>query len=372
MDLFGISYGISKFLMDVVNFIFSGILGLIPDPVGSFFAGIGTWFTSVGVVSLLAMVFEALIIIIFALVNVIILIWIERKVLARIMDSRGPFYVGPLGFFQNVADGAKLFVKQIIKPAKADKFGYQIAPIIFVASSFLILAAIPLSPGFGMKDGYGNGIPGGILFAFAVFSIAPFAILIAGWSENNKYTLIGGMRSAAQMMSYEIPMLLTVASVFLLAGSFSFEDVVNAQQNMWFAIPLFLGLVLFIICIVAEVERIPFDLPEAEAELVEGWTTEYSGMRFGFFMFTSYLRGYAGCGIATALFLGGWQGPSIIPAEIWFLSKAYIVFLVFIFIRGALPRIRTDQILNLGWKRLLPLAMINLVIAVALKTAGWF
>ena len=372
MDLFGISYGISKFIMDIVNFIFSGILGLIPDPVGSFFEGIGGWFVSVGVVSLLAIVLEALILIIFALLNVIILIWVERKILARIMDSRGPFYVGPLGFFQNVADGAKLFVKQIIKPAKADKFGYQIGPIIFVASSFMILAAIPLSPEFGMRDGYGNSIPASILFAFAVFAIAPFSILIAGWSENNKYTLIGGMRSAAQMMSYEIPMLLTVASVFLLAGSFSFVDVVNAQQNMWYGIPLLLGLIIFIVCMVAEVERIPFDLPEAEAELVEGWTTEYSGMRFGFFMFTEYLRGYAGCGIATALFLGGWQGPDIIPGEIWFLVKAYIVFLVFIFIRGALPRIRTDQILNLGWKRLLPLAVINLIIAAALKTAGWF
>jgi NADH-quinone oxidoreductase subunit H len=372
MDLFGISYAISKFLMDVVNFIFSGILGLIPDPVGSFFEGIGTWFTTVGVVSFLAIILEILIMIIFALVNVIILIWIERKVLARIMDSRGPFYVGPLGFFQNVADGAKLFVKQIIKPAKSDKFGYQVAPIIFVASSFLILAAVPLSPGFGIHDGYGNSIPASILFAFAVFAIAPFSILIAGWSENNKYTLIGGMRSAAQMMSYEIPMLLVVASVFLLSGSLSFQGVVDAQQNMWYAIPLFLGFLIFIMCMIAEVERIPFDLPEAEAELVEGWTTEYSGMRFGFFMFTEYLRGYAGCGIAAALFLGGWQGPSFMPGEIWFLAKAYIVFLVFIFIRGALPRIRTDQILDLGWKRLLPLAMMNLIIAVALKTAGWF
>lgn len=372
MDLFGISLGISQFLMDIVKFIFSSILGLLPDPVGSFFDGIGVWSRSVGVTSFLAMILEALIVIIVALLNVIILIWIERKLLGRIMDSRGPFYVGPLGFFQNVADGAKLFVKQIIFPSKADRFGYQIGPIIFVASSFLVLAAIPLSQGFMIKDGYGNAIPGGILFAFAAFAIAPFSILIAGWSENNKYTLIGGMRSAAQMMSYEIPMLLVVASVFLLSGSFGFGDVVNAQQNIWYGIPLFIGFVVFIVCMVAEVERIPFDLPEAEAELVEGWTTEYSGMRFGFFMFTEYLRGYAACGLATLLFLGGWQGPSFIPQEIWFLAKAYIVFLVFIFIRGALPRIRTDQILDLGWRRLLPLAVLNLIIAIAVKTAGWF
>ncbi|MDH4122620.1 MAG: NADH-quinone oxidoreductase subunit NuoH [Thermoplasmata archaeon] len=371
MNLWDVSYAISKFLMDIVNFIFSGILGLIPDPVGSFFEGIGSWSVSAGVVNFITMLLEALIIIIVALLNVIILIWIERKILARIMDSRGPFYVGPIGFFQNIADGAKLFVKQIIIPRKVDKFGYQIAPLIFVGSSFLILSVIPLSPGFAVTDSNGLTIPGGILFAFAVFAIAPFSILVAGWSENNKYTLIGGMRSAAQMMSYEIPMLLTVASVFLLVGSFEFSDVVSAQQNIWFGIPLFLGLIVFIACMIAEVERIPFDLPEAEAELVEGWTTEYCGMRFGFFMFTEYMRGYAGCGIATLLFLGGWLGPDFIPDEIWFLIKAYIVFLVFIFIRGALPRIRTDQILDLGWKRLLPLAVLNLLIAVAIKAAGW-
>ena len=372
MDLWGISYAIVKFIMDIVNFIFSGLLGLLPDPVGSFFEGIGGWTISNGVLGFLTMILEALIIIIVALLNVVILIWIERKVLGRIMDSRGPFYVGPLGFFQNVADGAKLFVKQVIKPTKADKFGYQIGPIIFVASSFLILAAIPLSADFGVVDAHRQPIPGGVLFAFAVFAIAPFSILISGWAENNKYTLIGGMRSAAQMMSYEIPMLITVASVFLLAGSFSFSDIVNAQNPWWYGIPLFLGFIVFLVCMVAEVERIPFDLPEAEAELVEGWTTEYSGMRFGFFMFTEYLRGFAGCGIATALFLGGWLGPSFLPGEIWFLAKAYIVFFVFIFIRGSLPRIRTDQILDLGWKRLLPLAMLNLIIAVVFKTAGWF
>ncbi len=373
MDLWGASYGIVKFIMDIVNFIFSGLLGLIPDPVGSFFDGIGAWFISNGVLGFFTMLLEALVIIIVALLNVVILIWVERKILGRIMDARGPLYVGPLGFFQNVADGAKLFVKQVIKPLRADKFGYQIGPIIYVASSFLILAAIPLSSEFGIVDAHRLQMPSSALFAFAVFAIAPFSILISGWAENNKYTLIGGMRSAAQMMSYEIPMLLTVASVFILAGSLNFNDIVNAQgSSIWYGIPLILGFVVFLVCMIAEVERIPFDLPEAEAELVEGWTTEYSGMRFGFFMFTEYMRGYAGCGIATALFLGGWLGPSFIPAEIWFLIKAYIVFVVFVYVRASLPRIRTDQILDLGWKRLLPLAMVNLLIAVAFKTMGWF
>jgi NADH-quinone oxidoreductase subunit H len=174
------------------------------------------------------------------------------------------------------------------------------------------------------------------------------------------------------MMSYEIPLLLAVASVFLLAGDFGFVGIVEAQADIWFAIPLFIGFIVFLVCMAAEVEVTPFDLPEAEAELVEGWTTEYCGMRFGFFMMTSYLRGYAGGALATALFLGGWNGPAIIPDEIWFLIKAYIVFVIIEWMRWSLPRVRVDQILNLGWKRLLPLAMVNLLIAAGLKTLGWF
>jgi len=371
MDLWGISYELTSFLIDIINFFIYGLGWLLPGVLGDAFNGLGDWLASTGVLNILTMIVEALIVLIVAILNVITLIWIDRKLLARMWDSRGPFYVGPLGYFQNIADGLKLFLKQVITPSKADKLSYHVAPVVFIGSSILILAVIPLSPGFALS--YERApIPGGVLFAFAIFAIAPFSILVAGWAQNNKYTLIGGMRSAAQMMSYEIPLLLSIASVFLLAGSFNFGDVVEAQANIWFAIPLFIGFVVFLVCIVAEIERIPFDLPEAEAELVEGWTTEYSGMRFGFFLMTQYIRGYAGCAIAAALFLGGWHGPSIIPDEIWFLSKAYIVFLIFVWMRASLPRIRTDQILDLGWKRLLPLAMINLIIAVAMKTSGWF
>jgi NADH-quinone oxidoreductase subunit H len=173
-------------------------------------------------------------------------------------------------------------------------------------------------------------------------------------------------------MSYEIPMLLMVASVFLMAGSFNFMEIVDAQHDVWFAIPLFLGFIVFLVCLVAEVEIQPFDLPEAEAELVEGWTTEYSGMRFGLFMMTSYLRGYIGGALATALFLGGWHGPALVPDPIWFLIKAYIVFVIIEWMRWSVPRVRVDQLLNIGWKRLMPLAMLNLLIAASLKTLGWF
>ncbi|HDP96638.1 MAG TPA: NADH-quinone oxidoreductase subunit NuoH [Euryarchaeota archaeon] len=371
MDLWSVSYDLTNLLVDIVNFFIYGLGWLIPGSIGEAFDSLGDWLASPGVMRIFTILMEIILLIVVALLNVVTLIWIERKLLARFWDFRGPFYVGPLGYFQNFADGLKFFLKQIITPIKADKFSYFIAPVIFIGSSILILGTIPIGPEFGITD-EGTPVPGSVILAFAIFAVAPFSILVAGWAENNKFTLIGGMRSAAQMMSYEIPLLLSVASVIVLAGSFSFVDVVEAQADMWYAVPLFIGFLVFLVCIVAEVERIPFDLPEAEAELVEGWTTEYSGMRFGFFMMTEYVRGYAGCAIAAALFLGGWNGPAIIPDEFWFLIKAYMVFVIFVWIRASLPRIRTDQILDLGWKRLLPLAMLNLVIAVVLKTLGVF
>jgi NADH-quinone oxidoreductase subunit H len=326
--------------------------------------------------AVMAMLVESLIVIIVALINVLNFIWIFRKLSGRIFDFYGPYYVGYRigGWLQNLADGVKLLVKEIIVPMKADKMGYLLAPVIYIGSSILIVGIIPFSENFGISTTRepGQYVPGAALLALAVFAIAPFSILLAGWSSNNKYTLIGGMRSAAQMMSYEIPLLLTAVSVFLLAGSLSFVDIVDAQHDIWFGIPLLIGLVVFMVCLAAEVEIIPFDLPEAEAELVEGWTTEYGGMRFGLFYFTTAIRAYAGGALVTAFFLGGWQGPAIIPDEIWFLIKAYIVYVIFQWMTWSLPRVRVDQMLGVGWKRLLPLAVLNLLIAAAMKTLGWF
>jgi len=375
MNLYEFCRGLIHWLVDLINHLWYWLGDVLPWWFGDFFDAVGDFAASRGHISVMAIGLEVLIIVIVALINVLNFIWIDRKLSGRIFDFYGPYYVGYRigGWLQNLADGIKLFVKEIIVPAKADKFGFMLAPIIFVGSSFLALATIPLSPHFGVATNEsGHGVSAGVIIAFAFFAIAPFSILIAGWSSNNKYTLIGGMRSAAQMMSYEIPMLLCVASVFLLAGSFSFFGVVDAQHDVWFAIPLFLGFVVFLVCLVAEIEVQPFDLPEAEAELVEGWTTEYCGMRFGLFMMTSYLRGYIGGALVTALFLGGWQGPWFIPDEIWFLIKAYAVFFVIEWARWSLPRVRVDQILDVGWKRLMPLAVLNLMIAVALKTLGWF
>ena len=375
MNLYEFCYGIIHWLVDLVNHVWYWLGDFLPWWFGDFFEAVGDLAASHGNIAVFAILLEGIVIVVIALINVLNFIWLDRKFMGRMFDFYGPYYVGYRigGWLQNLADGIKLFVKEIIVPAKADRIGFLVAPVIFVASSVLALATIPLGRDFSIATNpSGGGVPAGVLIAFAAFAIAPFAILVAGWSSNNKYTLIGGLRSAAQMMSYEIPMLLTVASVLLLAGSFSFFDVIDAQRNIWFAIPLFLGFIVFLTCLVAEVEIQPFDLPEAEAELVEGWTTEYCGMRFGLFMMTSYLRGYVGGALATALFLGGWHGPAIIPDPIWFLIKAYIVFVIIEWMRWSVPRVRVDQILNIGWKRLLPLAVLNLLIAATFKTLGWF
>jgi NADH-quinone oxidoreductase subunit H len=290
----------------------------------------------------------------------------ELKLLGRFMNMRS-IMVGPLGYLTNLALGMKTFIKEIIIPTAADVPVYNFAPVLFIGSSALLLATVPLSQGW-----YIINSSLGLILAFAVFSIAPLAILLGGWASNNKYTLIGGMRSAAQLISYEIPMLLSLVGVIVLAGSLNFNDIVAAQSNIWYIIPQIIGFIVFMVAIVAEVERIPFDLPEAEAELVEGWGTEYGGMRFGLIMFAEYFRGFVGAAVATILFLGGWLGPDFIPQEIWTLIKVFIVFFIFVWIRASLPRVRTDQILNIGWKSLLPLATINLLIAIVFKTVGWF
>ncbi|HUV61547.1 MAG TPA: NADH-quinone oxidoreductase subunit NuoH [Thermoplasmata archaeon] len=375
MNLFEFCYGILHWLVDLVNNLWYWLGDFLPWHFGDFFTAVGDFAASDGHLTFMTILVESVVIIVVALINVLNFLWIFRKLSGRILDFYGPYYVGYGigGWLQNLADGMKLFIKEIIVPTKADRLGFLLAPVIFVASSLVILSVIPLSVNFGLSTNEsGEYVSAGALFALAAFSIAPFAILLAGWSSNNKYTLIGGMRSAAQMMSYEIPLILCAASVFLLAGSFNFVDIVDAQHDIWFLIPLFIGFVVFLVCLIAEVEIIPFDLPEAEAELVEGWTTEYGGMRFGLFYMTTAVRSYAGGALATAFFLGGWQGPSFIPDEIWFLIKAYIVYTVFMWLTWSVPRVRIDQMLGLGWKRLLPLAMLNLLIAAALKSGGWF
>lgn len=394
----GINYYILNWLMDTVAGLLSWLLGIIDSflaalgwnphledwltPLTDFIRDLPDFLLSDVIIDLLTLLVVGIIILVVVMVQIILFIYMERKIFARISDRHGPKYVGVIdhGFLQNIADALKLFLKEIITPEKSDKLLYHIAPVILVSSSVMILSAIPFSEGAFIARPRG-----GILFLMAMFSIAPIAILVGGWGSNNKYTLIGGMRSAAMMMSYEIPLLLSICAIVILAGSLDTFDIVHAQQDLgiWYGIPMALGFVIFMICIVAEVERIPFDLPEAEAELVEGWTTEYGGMRLGLIWFTEYLRMYAGAAIASILFLGGWSGPTIpvplldqLSGEIWITIKIYIIIVLFIWIRFSVPRVRTDQILHFGWRRLLPLAVINVFFAIVLKLfgdfMGWF
>lgn len=313
----------------------------------------------------LTWVIASIALLIVVLVNVIIMIYVERKELGRFMDRRGPFVVGPAGFFQNFADAFKFLIKEMILPENADSLGFNSTLVIIVASSLLILTVVPQAPNFFFTD------PElGLLLAFAIFAIEPFAVVIAGWASNNKYSLLGGFRSTAQMMSYEVPMLITVISVVILAGTFNFSQIVNFQSShIWFVIPLFVGFIVFLVSIVAEIERIPFDTPDAEAELVHGWMTEYAGIKFALFQLTSYVRSFAGAAIMVLIFLGGWTGP-FLPPIAWFYIKVYAVFTLFVWLRASLPRVRIDQVLNLGWRSLLPLSLVNIVIASLLRISG--
>jgi NADH-quinone oxidoreductase subunit H len=356
--LYQFVYGIALWLMQVIAWPFNNLLG---------WESVGGWFVSPGVVDFLTTLLAALIVFIVGFLISITFIWQERKTLGRLMDRRGT-QVGFLGLFQNFADGLKTFIKEHIIPDEVDKQLFNLAPVLLIAMSCLMMCLIPLGPAFYLAN-----LPAGLLVVFAVFSLAPFAILMAGWSSNNKYTVMGGMRAAAQLIAYEVPILLSVAAVVVLAGSLNFFDIVAVQQDtVWFIIPLIIGFIVFLISAIAEVERIPFDLPEAEAELVEGWMTEYGGFRWGLIMLSEYVRGFAASGLIVLLFLGGWDGPSFIWPEIWTMLKMFMVFGLFIWIRGALFRVTTKQILSLGWTKLMPLALVNLGIAIALKMGGWF
>jgi NADH-quinone oxidoreductase subunit H len=278
---------------------------------------------------------------------------------------------------QNLADGLKLFRKQVFSPREADPLGYYLAPTAYLITSIVLLGFLPVSAGF-----VAGAVPLSLLLALAIFSFAPLFIFVGSWSSNNKYSLIGGMRTAAQMVAYEIPLLLSVVSVVILSGSFDLGTIVQDQaRDGWYGAPLILGLIVFSVAILAEIERIPFDLPEAEAELVEGWNTEYGGILFAMTMMTDYIRSLVGSYLVVLLFLGGWTLPtwgglgilSSFPLSgiLWFQVKTYIVFGVFVWVRAALPRVRTDQLLQIGWRRMLPLSLLNIAIAAGWVLAGW-
>jgi NADH-quinone oxidoreductase subunit H len=289
-----------------------------------------------------------------------VLIWVERRLLALWQDRYGPNRVGPFGLLQPMADSIKLFAKEDWIPPFADKPVFVIAPAVIVATSLISFAVIPFSPGFVIAD-----LNLGLLFLLAMSSLGVYSVVLAGWSSNNKYSLLGGLRAAAQMLSYEVFMGLSIMGVVAMTGSFRLTDIVEAQHRVWFVIPQFLGFVLFLIAGVAETRRLPFDLAEAESELIAGFHSEYSGMKFGMFFVGEYIGVVLISSAITLLYFGGWLGP-FLPGPVWFAIKTFFFIGLFILFRAALPRPRFDQLMSWGWKTMLPLALLNLLVTGAL------
>ena len=290
----------------------------------------------------------------FATVTVMMQLVAERKVLGYIQDRPGPNRVGPGGLLQSLADTIKLLTKEDIIPVAADKWVFRLAPIVVVAAAIMAYAVMPFGRGMIIAD-----LNIGILYVISISSLATIGILMAGWASNNKYALLGSMRAVAQMVSYEIPLVLSFIGVIMLTGSLQMSAIVNGQSGLWFIIWQPLGFIVYFIAAIAEINRCPFDLVEADSEIIAGYMTEYSGMRWAIFMLAEYINALAMSAITTTLFLGGWQGP-ILPPYIWFVIKVWVVFFVLLWIRGTLPRLRVDQLMGFAWKVLIPLALINI------------
>jgi len=297
------------------------------------------------------------------LVSVALIVWLDRRVWAFVQKRRGPNVVGPLGLLQTVADALKYIFKEIIIPASADKVMFVLAPIITLTLSLIAWAVIP----FGKEIVLSN-INVGILYLFAISSLSVYGIIIGGWASNSKYPFLGAIRSAAQMVSYEVSIGIIIINVLLCVGSLNLNKIVAAQENVWFIFPLFPMFVVFFISALAETNRPPFDLPEAESELVAGYQTEYSGMMYAMFWLGEYANILLLCALGSILFLGGWLSPidiypfSIIPGPFWMIFKILVLFILFSLVKAIVPRYRFDQLMRLGWKIFLPLSLIWVVL----------
>ena len=301
-----------------------------------------------------------------ALLSAALLIWWERRLLGFWQDRLGPNRVGPFGLLQIVADVVKLFTKDDWVPPFADRVVFTLAPTAIVAGMLMGFVVVPFGPGLAVSN-----MNIGVLFFLAMTSIAVYGVLLGGLASNNKYSLLGGLRSGAQMITYEVFMGLSIMGVVLLSGSFNMSDIVRAQEDVWFVFPQALGFVVFLIAGLAETHRLPFDLPEAEHELVAGFHTEYSSMKFGLIMVGEYLGVILTSAMVVTLFFGGWLGPGFLPPIVWFSLKTAFFVCGFILLRAAIPRPRYDQLMSLGWKILLPITLVNLLAtgAVALLRA---
>ena len=289
-------------------------------------------------------------------VNALFLIWMERKVSAHMQLRPGPMEVGWHGSIQTIADALKLIGKELITPKDVDRWVYLLAPIVVFLPVLLSFLVIPFGPGLVIRD-----MNVGVLLILAFAALTVLAILMAGWSSNNKYSVFGAIRSVAQNVAYEIPLLITLMSIIIMVGSFSLVEVVNAQSRYWFVLVQPVAFILYITCATAETNRAPFDLPEAESELVAGFHTEYTGMRFALFFLAEYTNMFIVAAIATVFFLGGWRGP-FLPGFAWFFIKVYAIIFLIMWFRWTFPRVRFDQLITFAWKILIPLAFANLII----------
>jgi NADH-quinone oxidoreductase subunit H len=291
------------------------------------------------------------------------LIWLERRLLALWQDRYGPNRVGPLGLLQVLADMIKIFAKEDWIPPFADKPVFVIAPAIIIITTLMSFAIIVFAPGITVSN-----LNIGLLFFLGMSSLGVYSITLAGWSSNNKYALLGSLRGAAQMLSYEVFMGLSLMGVVMLAGSFNITDIVQAQKGLWFCVPQVLGFIVFFTAGIAETHRLPFDLPEAENELVAGYHSEYSGMKFGMFFVGEYIGITLISALITTLFFGGWLGP-VLPGIVWFFIKMFAFICIFILLRASFPRPRYDQLMSFGWKVMLPVSLLNLLITGAILLA---
>ena len=308
-------------------------------------------------------VYKILFLLVPVLVSVAMIVWLDRRVWAFVQKRQGPNVVGPFGLLQSLADALKYIFKEIIIPSSSNKVIFILAPIVTMTLALIAWAVIPFSATQVLAD-----INVGILYLFAVSSLGVYGIIMGGWASNSKYPFLGAIRSAAQMVSYEVSIGVIIINVLLCVGSLNLNDIVKAQQNMWFVIPLFPMFVIFFISALAETNRPPFDLPEAEAELVAGYQTEYSGMMYAMFWLGEYANILLMCAIGAILFLGGWMSPidiypfTLVPGAIWLILKILFLFFLFALVKATVPRYRYDQLMRLGWKVFLPLSLIWVVL----------